>query len=74
MQEIHVEPASTLCGVPFSESPIRREHGVIVVAVNKSTGESIFNPDSSYVVTEGDTMICLGHPDRLAAMQQLAQK
>ncbi len=74
MQEIHVAPASTLCGVPFSESPIRREHGVIVVAVNKSSGESIFNPDSGYVVAEGDTMICLGHPDRLAAMQQLAQK
>jgi voltage-gated potassium channel len=74
MQEIHVLPGSSLCGVPFSDSPIRREHGVIVVAVNKSSGESIFNPDSSYVVGEGDTMICLGHPDRLAAMQKLAQR
>jgi voltage-gated potassium channel len=72
MQEIHVVPGSPLCGVPFSESPIRREHGVIVVAINKPGGESVFNPDSSCVVGEGDTMICLGHPDRLAAMQKLA--
>lgn len=74
MQEIHVQSGSGLCGVPFSDSPIRREHGVIVVAVNKTSGESIFNPDSSYVVAEGDTMICLGHPDRLAAMQKLARR
>lgn len=74
MQEIHVLAGSSLCGVPFSESPIRREHGVIVVAINRPGGESIFNPDSGCVVGEGDTMICLGHPDRLAAMQSLASK
>lgn len=73
MQEIHVVGGSTLCGIPFAESPIRREHGVIVVAINKPGGESVFNPDARHVVGEGDTLICLGHPDRLAAMQQLAK-
>jgi len=73
MQEIHVVAGSTLCGVALAESPIRREHGVIVVAVNKPAGESVFNPDSSHVVGEGDTLICLGHRDRLAAMQNLAR-
>jgi len=73
MQEIHVVGGSSLCGVALAESPIRREHGVIVVAVNKPGGESVFNPDSNHVVGEGDTLICLGHPDRLAAMQNLAR-
>jgi voltage-gated potassium channel len=72
MREIHVAAGSALCGIPFSESPIRREHGVIVVAINKPGGDSVFNPDSSCVVGEGDTMICLGHPDRLDAMRELA--
>ena len=73
MQEIHVVGGSTLCGVALAESPIRREHGIIVVAVNKPGGESVFNPDSGHVVGEGDTLICLGHRDRLAAMQNLAR-
>ncbi len=56
----------------LSESPVRREHGVIVVAVYKPGGESVFNPAPECVLGEEDTLICLGHPERLAAMQQLA--
>jgi voltage-gated potassium channel len=73
MREIHVGGGSALEGVPFAESPIRREHGVIVVAVNRPGGESVFNPESSYVVGARDTLICLGHPERLAAMEELAR-
>ncbi len=74
MREIHVRDGSRLCGVPFSESPIRREHGVIVVAINRSSGESVFNPDSSFVVGANDILICLGRPEHLAAMQKLAEQ
>jgi K+ transport systems, NAD-binding component len=74
MREIHVRDASRLCGVPFSESPIRREHGVIVVAINRASGESVFNPEPGFVVGADDTLICLGHPERLAAMQKLAEQ
>jgi voltage-gated potassium channel len=73
MREIHVRDRSRLCGVPFAESPIRREHGVIVVAINRSSGESVFNPDSSFVVGANDVLICLGRPEHLAAMQKLAE-
>ena len=72
MQEVHIRASSKLAGVPLGESPVRREHGVIVVAVYKPNGESVFNPASECVLGPDDTLICLGHPERLAAMQQIA--
>lgn len=68
MQEIHIRPGSKLAGIALGESPVRREHGVIVVAVYKPGGESIFNPASECVPGPDDTLICLGHPERLAVM------
>ena len=73
MQEVHVAAGSRLCGVPISESAIRREHGVIVVAINKPSGEAIFNPGSECVVGPEDTLICLGRPERLSVIRQLAE-
>jgi len=45
-----------------------------VVAINRSSGESVFNPEPGFVVGADDTLICLGHPERLAAMQKLAEQ
>lgn len=73
MQEIHVRAGSRLCRIALKESPIRREHGVIVVAIYRPAGEAVFNPDSDYVVGPEDTLICLGSPDRLEAMRQMAE-
>jgi voltage-gated potassium channel len=74
MQEIHVTESSRLPGVPLRESPIRSEHGVIVVAVYPRDGEAVFNPEPEYVVEAGDTLICLGAPDRVEAMRQMAER
>jgi voltage-gated potassium channel len=74
MQEIHVREGSNLRGLPLRESPIRREHGVIVVAVYPREGEAVFNPDPEYVVEAGDTLICLGSPDRVEAMRRMAER
>jgi voltage-gated potassium channel len=73
IQEVHVAVGSKLTGVPLSESPVRREHGVIVVAVYKKSGEAVFNPDPSYALSADDTLICLGQADRVAAIQQMAE-
>jgi voltage-gated potassium channel len=74
MHEIHVRPDSRLAGVALGESPVRREHGVIVVAVYKKGGVPVFNPASDCVLAVDDTLICLGHPERLAAMRELAEE
>lgn len=73
MREIHVAEGSRLAGIAFADSPIRREHGVIVVAANRPGGETVFNPDSEFVAGGGDTLICLGRPDELLAMDRLAR-
>jgi voltage-gated potassium channel len=73
MQEVHVAAGSRLSGMPISESSIRREHGVIVVAINKPSGESIFNPGTDCVVGADDTLICLGRPEQLAVIRGLAE-
>lgn len=71
LQEMAVGGSSSLNGVTLVDSRIRQELNVIVVAINRKDGTTVFNPSSMTRIEAGDTLIALGQGndlDRLSAM------
>jgi len=68
LEEITVEDASRFKGKPLRESGIRRELGLIVVAIKKAEGDMIFNPSSETLIEKGDCLIVLGEKKQLGTL------
>lgn len=73
LEEITVEDASRFKGKPLRESGIRRELGLIVVAIKKAGGDMIFNPSSETLIEKGDCLIVLGEKKQLGMLGKLVQ-
>jgi voltage-gated potassium channel len=70
IEETRIDTKSSLVGMTLSSSKIRQEHGLIVVAIKKSSGKMVFNPPHDTVLEPNDILIMLGgrsDVDRLAA-------
>jgi voltage-gated potassium channel len=73
MEEIAVGPASPLQGVPLSDSGIRQNLNLILVAIKRADGEMLFNPSHETPILAGDTLIALGLRKNLDALEKLVQ-
>jgi voltage-gated potassium channel len=73
MEEIAVADASRFKGKPLRESGIRRELGLIVVAIKKAAGDMIFNPSSETLIEKGDCLIVLGEKKQLGKLGKQVQ-
>ena len=73
LEEITVEDDARFKGKPLGESGIRREFGLIVVAIKKGSGDMIFNPSSETLIEKGDVLIALGEKKHLGMLEQLVQ-
>jgi voltage-gated potassium channel len=71
LEEITVEDDTRFKGKPLRESGIRRELGLIVVAIKKASGDMIFNPSSETLIEKGDVLIVLGEKKHLGMLEQL---
>jgi voltage-gated potassium channel len=72
IEETLIAPQSRLAGVSLQESKLRREHGVIIVAIKKAKGHMVFNPPGDAVMEPGDTLITLGNRQQLDQLDRLA--
>jgi voltage-gated potassium channel len=72
IEETQIAPQSRLARVSLRDSQLRQEHGVIIVAIKKATGEMVFNPPGDAVMEPGDTLITLGNRQQLDALEKLA--
>jgi voltage-gated potassium channel len=73
IEETVVEPGSVLAGAQVKDSRLRKELGIIIVAIKKAAGRMIFNPDSEMVLEGGDVLITLGHPQQLERLEAMAR-
>ncbi len=71
MEEARVRTKSPLVGKNLIESHLRRDYGVIIVAIKKSSGDMIFNPMPQQKLDEGDVIVVLGKKDDLARMKEV---
>jgi voltage-gated potassium channel len=73
IEETQVAEGSRLVGATLRDSHLRKEMGIILVAIKKQTGEMLFNPSPDTVLRAGDTLITLGHREQLDQLEKLAR-
>lgn len=71
MEEIRVKETSHIVDKALDECGIRKEMGIIIVAIKRDSGEMEFNPTSSSVIKKGDTLIAMGETEQLKALEKL---
>lgn len=70
MEELAVCENSSLIGKSVEEAMIRRDYGLIIVAIKKDTGKMIFNPLATYSIEKGDRLIALGEDENVNRFSQ----
>ena len=69
MEEALVGPESGLTGKTIVESNIRRDYGVIVVAIKRPNNDMVFNPMPTEVLGHGDVIVVIGKNEDLERMK-----
>ena len=71
IEQVRVAESSEMVGKTIEAMHLRKEVGVIVMAVRKATGRMIFNPPADTAVQGGDFLIVMGSPDSLRTLEVL---
>lgn len=70
MEEILIHEKSELNGKNLIESNLRKNFGIIIVAIKKHAKEMIFNPMPYEVIEKGDVLVILGKREDLAKLRK----
>lgn len=65
LEQIVVSDKSNLVGLTLAQSPIRSQLDIIIIAIDKSGGNFVYNPQSSAKIESGDKLIAIGHAENL---------
>ncbi len=68
MEETRVKEKSKLAGKNLIESNLRKDYGVIIVAIKKYDGRMIFNPTPQEKLDVNDVLVVLGKKEDLIKM------
>ncbi len=71
IEQVRVPSGSEFVSKSLLEAKIRREMGVIVLAIRKSDGKMIFNPPAEASIEAGDHLIVMGEPQGLRRLEQV---
>jgi voltage-gated potassium channel len=73
IDQIEIHASSPFLNRPLKETGIRSDHGVMVIAIKRATGEMIFNPSADTVIEEMDCLIAIGSQRSLEGLEQMAK-
>jgi voltage-gated potassium channel len=71
IEQVRVIEGSVFAGKTLAEMQVRRETGVIVLAIRKADGQMVFNPPAEARITSGDHLIAMGEPQGLRRLEAL---
>jgi voltage-gated potassium channel len=69
MEEATIGDNSSLIGKNLIDSHLRKDYGVIIVAIKKISGDMVFNPMPSEKLEAGDVIVVLGKKEDLKRMR-----
>jgi voltage-gated potassium channel len=64
-EQLYISKESPLSGRTLEEARVRQNYGLIVLALKKSAGGMLFNPEGNTRVESGDVLIAMGRRDQL---------
>jgi voltage-gated potassium channel len=71
IEQVRVSGSSEMVSKTIKEMQLRKEVGVIVMAIRKESGEMVFNPPAETAVQGGDYLIVMGRPGNLRTLETL---
>lgn len=71
IEEIRVKEDSHIINHSLDESGIRKDLGIIIVAIKRESGDMRFNPTSSSMIKKGDILIAMGEARQLKMLEEL---
>ena len=71
IEQLRVPQSSGLASKSLEELQIRKEMGVIVLAIRKSDGQMLFNPPADAAIDGGDYLIVMGESADLRRLEQV---
>lgn len=72
IEEVAIKPASPLVGAQVKDGRIRRELGIIILAIKKPDGHMAFNPEPEVTLEASDVLVAVGHTEQLERLVALA--
>jgi voltage-gated potassium channel len=73
IEQVRVSAGSEVAARTIREMQLRRNMGVIVMAIRRHDGTMLFNPPADTAVQAGDYLIVMGKQEDLTALEELAQ-
>jgi voltage-gated potassium channel len=71
IEQVRVPASSELASKTLQQMQIRRDLGVIVLAIRKSDGRMLFNPPAEAQIEGGDHLIAMGETENLNKLAQM---
>ena len=71
MEELAVLPTSQVAGQDLMASQIRPRFNLIIIAIQKISGEMVFNPGPREIIEAGDTLLAVGRKTDLMKFQEV---
>jgi voltage-gated potassium channel len=71
IEQLRVPQSSNMASKSLEELQIRKELGVIVLAIRKSDGQMLFNPPADAAIDGGDYLIVMGEAANLRRLEQV---
>lgn len=71
MEQVSVAPKAGFTSKPLGQLLDLRKSGVIVLAIHKLGGETIFNPSAEFEISAGDVLIVMGERSNLQSLEQV---
>lgn len=73
LEQLLVPETSPIAGKTLTDSNIRKDFDVILVAIKRKDGNMVFNPGKDTVLSAGDTIIVLGERDQMEKLVSVAK-
>jgi voltage-gated potassium channel len=71
LEEVIIPNTSTFCGLALKDTPIRQKTKLLVVAVRDKKRSFLYNPDPTFVIEGGCTLIVMGETESVVKLRKL---